>query len=91
MKRINKEHTVWRVYDLYRFAKTNEMYFSNKLEKYRFRNTFLEIILAITTSSSVATLWFWKTSLGDQAWKILLVVSTIFAVLKPFLRYTDKI
>lgn len=85
-------HPVWDVYDLYRTAKFNAMYYSIKLNRYSWLNSCTEIILAITTSSSVvAALWLWDTPIGKQIWKVLLVISAFLAVSKPIIKLTEKI
>jgi len=88
----NISHPVWDVYDLYRSAKCYTLYYSIKLNRYIWTNSFVEIILAITTSSSVVgSLWLWNTAAGQHIWKYLLVVSAFLAVSKPIIRLTDKI
>jgi len=85
-------HPVWDVYDLYRTAKFNAMYYSIKLNRLVWMNTCIEIILAITTSSSVvAVLWLWNTPIGQYMWKFLSIISAFLAVSKPVLKVTDKI
>lgn len=85
-------HPVWDIYDLYRDARLSVLYYSEKLNWYKGLNSFIEIVLAITTSSSaVAALWFWNTSLGQEIWKYVLVVSAILAIIKPVIKLTEKV
>ena len=85
-------HPVWDVYDLYRTAKFSALYYSIKLNRYSWANSCIEVVLAVTTSSSaVAALWLWGTPIGQHIWKILLVVSAFLAVSKPILKLTEKI
>jgi hypothetical protein len=54
-------------------------------------NSFIEIVLAVTTASSaVAALWLWNTQVGQELWKYILVISAILAVVKPVIKLTDK-
>jgi len=85
-------HPVWDVYDLYRAARLSVLYYSEKLNWYKGLNSFIEIVLAITTSSSaVAVLWLWNTPLGQDIWKYAVVVSAILAVIKPVIKLTEKV
>lgn len=85
-------HPVWDVYDLYRDARLSVLYYSEKLNRYKGLNSFIEIVLAITTSSSaVAVLWLWNTPLGQDIWKYALVVSAVLAVIKPVIKLTEKV
>jgi hypothetical protein len=85
-------HPVWDIYDLYRDSRFSVLYYSEKLNWYKGLNSFIEIVLAITTSSSaVAALWLWNTSLGQEIWKYVLVVSAILAIIKPVIRLTEKV
>lgn len=85
-------HPVWDVYDLYRDARLSVLYYSERLNWYKGLNTFIEIILAITTSSSaVAALWLWNTQFGQEIWKYVLVISAILAVVKPVIKLTEKL
>lgn len=88
----NLKHPVWDVYDLYRETRFYVLYYSEKLNEYKRLNTVIEVVLAITTSSSaVAALWLWDTTIGQEIWKYILVVSAILAVLKPILKLTEKV
>lgn len=85
-------HPVWDVYDLYRESRFSVLYYSEKLNRFKGLNSFIEIVLAITTSSSaVAVLWLWNTSLGQEIWKYVLVVSAILAIIKPAIKLTEKV
>ena len=85
------KHPVWDVYDLYREARFSVLYYSEKLNEYKRVNTLIEVVLAITTSSAVALLWLWNTSLGQQIWKYMLIVSAVLAVIKPILKLTERV
>jgi hypothetical protein len=85
-------HPVWDVYDLYRTAHLNVCYYSVKLNRFIWYNFLIEIILAITASSSaVAALWFWDHIVGEIVWKFLGVISALIAVSKPIIKLTEKI
>lgn len=85
-------HPVWDVYDLYRESRFSVLYYSEKLNWFKGLNSFIEIILAITTSSSaVAVLWLWNTTLGQEIWKYVLVISAVLAIIKPVIKLTEKV
>ena len=85
-------HPVWDVYDLYRDSRLSVLYYSERLNWYKSLNSFIEIVLAVTTSSSaVAVLWLWNTPLGEDVWKYVLVVSAVLAVIKPVIKLTEKV
>lgn len=85
-------HPVWDVYDTYREARLWVIYYSERLNWYKGLNFYIEIVLAITTSSSaVAILWFWNTPLGQEVWKYIVVVSALLAVIKPIIKITEKV
>lgn len=85
-------HPVWDVYDLQRTARLNVKFYSHRLAHIERSNFWFELILAITApSSAIAGLFFWELEYGQLAWKLLLVLASIIAILKPLLKLTDKI
>lgn len=87
----NEEHPVWDVYDQYRTTRLNVKYHQAKLDYLKKWNYITEIILALSTSSSIAGLWFWEGVLGGYLWKIIGSVAAVIAILKPILKLPDKI
>jgi hypothetical protein len=86
------EHPVWNVYDELRTARLNRKYYGCCLDRIQRFNTIIEISLAVTApSSSVAGLWFWKAQSGEVAWQVLTVLTAVLALMKPFLRLSEKI
>ncbi|MDM8544094.1 hypothetical protein QUF90_23710 [Desulfococcaceae bacterium HSG9] len=86
------QHPINRLHANYRDYKVNALYYSVKMDRLKFINYFIEIILAITTTSSmVAGLWLWNTPFGQAIWKILLIISAFLAVIKPIINLTEKI
>ncbi|MBF0627054.1 MAG: hypothetical protein HQL91_02425 [Magnetococcales bacterium] len=85
-------HPVWDVYDKLRTADLNIRYYSIRLSRHERINLIIEILLAITSSSSVVGgLGVWTGEYGHQIWQILLSVSAFIAVIKPFLGLPKKI
>jgi len=87
----NLQHPVWDIYDEYRTARLNVKINEYQLANYKRWNFWIEFILALTASSSVASFWFWQSATGQAAWKCLFVVTAILAVLKPMLDLSGKI
>jgi hypothetical protein len=87
----NSEHPVWDVYDQYRTARLNVKYYQVQLNSLKGWNSTIEIILAISASSSIAGLWFWEGFYGGYLWKIIGSIAAVLAVLKPILKLPDKI
>jgi hypothetical protein len=86
------DHSVWAVYDLLRTARLNVKYYSGRIGELKQRQFWLDFVLAIVApSSAVAGLWFWEYPLGEIAWKVLAVLAAVIAVVKPLLKYGDKI
>src|SRR4030043_846554 len=87
----NRDNPVWDVYNEFRTARLNILYYSHQLRNLILINTTIEILIAIFTSSTIASIWFWKTDVGQCAWQIFGVISAILAILKPILKMTDTI
>lgn len=86
-----KNHPVWDVYDEFRTARLNVRYYESRLKKLSKVNSLTEYILAISTSSSVAGLWFWGNTIGDYVWKGLGALAIFLALGRPIFNPTDKI
>lgn len=86
-----KNHPVWDVYDEFRTARLNTLCYSRQLSTLTRINTTTEVLLAIFTSSTIASFWFWDTDIGQYSWQVFGVISAILAILKPILNLTDKI
>jgi len=87
-----KDHPVWDVYDRYRSARLNVKYYTARLHRLVVTSKTFDIILAITApSSAISGLFLFDTEIGAFAWKWLLVVSAVVAVLKPILILGNKI
>lgn len=79
-------HPVWGVYDLYRTARLNVKYYSARLHKVELWNLGMDLVIAATApTSAIAALWFWNTTIGSMAWKVLGIIAAVAAVTKPIL------
>jgi hypothetical protein len=87
----NLQHPVWDIYDEYRTARLNVRINEYHLANCKKWDFFIEFILALTASSSVASFWFWQDATGQTVWKYLSVLTAVLAVLKPMLDLSGKI
>lgn len=86
------EHPVWDVYDQRRTVRLREKYFSARLCTLERQNFAMEVLVAITASTSaIAALTFWNTATGQVIWQTLLVLSALIAIAKPIMKTGDKI
>lgn len=81
---------VWGVYNLYRTARLNSKYYTHEFNRLKNLNFRMEILIAISTSSSAAIVWLFSTALGEIAWQTLGSAAALLAIIKPFLKLTDR-
>jgi len=84
--------SVKTVNNTYRTALMNRRYYGYRLSVVKRRNTILEIVIAVGTSSAVGAWAIWKsTSIGANVWVVLAGLATLFAVVKPFLNLSKHV
>lgn len=86
-----ENHAVWTVYDKLRTACLNVKYYGKRLHALERQNFTMELLLAITSSSTIAGLWLWQSDDGKKLWLALGTVTAFLAVVKPLLNLTKKI
>ena len=80
------------LYDNYRTALMNRMYYGSRLASSRKTNRAIEIAVAVGSSGAIASWALWQsTDLGITAWAVLTGVSTVLAVVKPIVNYAKEI
>ncbi len=84
-------HPVWDVYDLHRTVRLNAKYYAARLDNLERYNFWIEFALAVSASSTIASMWLWTTPLGQVFWSIFGVATAILSIAKPLLKLTDKI
>jgi hypothetical protein len=91
VKRVNAQLGV--IYDTYRTALLNKLYYGAKLERYQKINMWLEILIAIgATTSGVAGFQLWKIQpYGPIAWGAYALLVAVLATAKPFLQLSKAI
>lgn len=88
------EHPVWIVYDTFKEISLNVKYYSVKLHRVQSWNTGLEIFLGLATPSAglaVADSVYWKTETIGEIWQFLVAIAALVAMVKPFLKFSEKI
>lgn len=88
---VDNQNPVWAVYDEYRTARLNVYYYQYQISKLRRYNILLDIVIALSTSSVIAGLWFWETSIGNVSWKVIGALAAILVVIKPIINISDLI
>ncbi|MCA1702866.1 MAG: hypothetical protein LC808_06175 [Actinobacteria bacterium] len=92
MGRPHPKHPVWEVYDRLRTARLTYYYYAAKAASVSKKNRALEILLAVTVSSSAfAGLPAWKGGLGRTIWLVLSGIGALVAVAKPILKLTESL
>jgi hypothetical protein len=84
-------HPVWDVYDLHRTVRLNAKYYAARLNSLERCNFWIELVLAVSASSTITSLWLWTTPLGQTFWKVFGVATALLAIAKPLLKLTDRI
>ena len=82
---------VWNVYDEYRTAKLNVKYYSYKLLRATKCNFIGELLLAISSSSSIGGLWLFESWLDGFLWKALGTVAAFLAVYRTVAKPSENI
>jgi DNA-binding PucR family transcriptional regulator len=89
--KVDDDHPIWEVHDAHRTACLNAKYHTCVLQRLEKRDRWMEVLIAITTPSAVAGLWFWQTAVGAWLWGTIGAIAAVTAAVKPFLRYTERI
>jgi hypothetical protein len=90
-KMDTKHHPVWSLYDTLRTARFNVKCLESELRFWRAVNFWMEVLIAVSTASSIGALSFWQNPAGGVVWKTIGGIAALLAVIKPFLKIPDKI
>ncbi len=92
MPRDQLVETLWQIYDFYRTALLNQLYYAEQLSRYRRINMIFEIVVAIGTSTTSIGAWaIWNSHSGKYIWAVFAGVATLTSVIKPFLSLPGEI
>jgi hypothetical protein len=74
------------IHSQYRTALLNKKYYGSRLEKFKSRNFWLEVFIAIgAAGTGIAGLTTWKTGYGITVWAAFSGIFVVLATIKPFL------
>lgn len=90
MNNPRTNNPVWGVYNLFRTARLNSKFYTHEFNRLKNLNFRMEILIAVSTSSSAATVWLFSTALGEIVWQTLGSIAALLAIIKPFLKLTDR-
>jgi hypothetical protein len=77
------------IYDMYRTAALNRIYYGRRLDRYQRLNFWAEVAIALGTttgSGGIAGLAIWGTLPGSYVWLSISGLATVLGVLKPVLQ-----
>lgn len=79
------------IYDDYRKAFMNRLYYECRVQRLQKINLYYEIVLAVGTSGTIAAWYLWETPLGKRAWPIFAGGVAILSIIKPILKLPERI
>ena len=87
----NSDHPAWSIYDELIMAKLNVCYLEWEQRRLKMGNLATEFLIALSTSSAVASFWLLQTVWGGYFWKTLGLAATVLVIGKPIVNLTEKI
>jgi hypothetical protein len=89
---VNRDQLQY-IYDAYRDAALNRLYYGIKLARYRQLNFWVEIAIAIgaTGSGGIAGFAVWGTIPGSYVWLVISGLAAVLALVKPVLQLGGRI
>lgn len=87
---LREHHPIWPLYDEMRTARLNKKVLELDIRRLARRILWIEIVIGVTTSSSIGGLWFLQAVWVAWLWKGLGVVAVFMMVLKPILKYQEE-
>jgi hypothetical protein len=79
------------LYGTYRSTYMTYKYYARRLSAVRDKNFYLDVFLAITTSSTVGGWLIWQFDLGATFWAIVSGIAMALGIVKPTLQYPATI
>jgi hypothetical protein len=88
--RDSKEHPIWDVYNELRTARLNVKCLECKIKGLRRKSTILEVIVAISGTSSIGGFWFLQNDFGTTAWKTLGALAVVIGAVKHIFPFGER-
>lgn len=79
------------LYDAYRTARMNRLYYGWRLTALKRWNLGFEISIALASSAVVAAWGIWRVGAGQLAWNAVAGIGALLALVKPFLQLAERI
>lgn len=86
-----RQHSVWNVYDEIRTARLNVKCLQVECGKINRRHAFIEITIALASTSSIGGFWFLQNMLGGYLWKSVGALAITLTAVKPVLKLNEKV
>ncbi len=83
--------SVRNLYDTYRSTLLSKKYSGYRLNTIRQYNTAIEILIAVSASSSVGAMFLWQTDTGKMVWGTFSAIVAVLAIMKPILQLSKKV
>lgn len=89
---INKYERMIQIYNWYRTARLNVLYYEEALKRWAFAVRAHDIVIALSGIGSPFAFWQHSSQpLMRQAWFYLTIIAAISALLKPILRWENQL
>jgi len=85
MSLVEAVHTVYVKTYLY------QTYYGYRMTDFQKYDRTYEIVLAIGSSSAIATWPIWQSGIGQNSWTTMAAIIAVLVILKPFLQYSSKL
>jgi len=86
-----RDHPVWDVYNELRTARLNVKCLECKIKSLRRKALALEIVMAVSGTSSIGGFWFLQNQLGTTIWKGLGAVAVVIGAIKHLFPFGDRL
>lgn len=86
--KITREETYRLIWNQMQNSKFKEFYINLLLETFQKRERTINIFLVIVTSTSISAWAIWKFDYLQWLWAIIIAVSQIISLIKPYLNYS---
>lgn len=84
-------HRCWNVYNEFRTARLNVLYYGCLLGRARRLSFWLDFITALSSSAAVAGIWLFQSDLGKVVWKIFGSIAAILSVYRAISKPSEKV
>lgn len=87
----SRDHPVWAVYNEYRTVRLNVKYYQHKLASARRVSLAVEYVVAASSSTAVAGLWFFESVAGGYLWKALVTLAALCSLYQAVSKPSERV